>query len=349
MAFHKVIIMIFFIDTSFMNFWSHNFHLHSGDEYSNGIYLTEQVDINNTTQWIYAKSHKKNNPVLLWVDDGPFASDRCRNSYYNKSLQEFFILVNWDQRGTGKSFKAVQDWNSVTLENYVDDLICLSEYVRTRFQQKKIFLLGYSWGSLIALNAVQKRPDLFLAYVGVSQHINTVENDLINYKIILKLARKNQDRGLLKKLMKNGYPPYAVTEKSKSAFLYRCFHKYDVHGASVANIDHVRFWTCPEHNLIDKINVLRGCYKSVKHIYPRLTDVDFMKTAYVINIPVYLFMGRRDTITVASLVEDYFSILAAPRKTFVWFEKSLHHPYYQEPEKFNRLMMEMVLGENYAG
>jgi pimeloyl-ACP methyl ester carboxylesterase len=60
-----------------------------------------------------------------------------------------FVLVQWDERGTGQTF-AKNGAAGVTLERLIADGIDLARQLRRRFSGEKLILFGHSWGSLIA-------------------------------------------------------------------------------------------------------------------------------------------------------------------------------------------------------
>ncbi len=59
-------------------------------------------------------------------------------------------------------------------------------------------------------------------------------------------------------------------------------------------------------------------------------------------MPILFFIGRHDHVVDPQTSLVYFDMLAAPSKTFVWFEESAHEPAVEEPAKFNRLLVELV-------
>lgn len=69
-------------------------------------------------------------------------------------LSDEFTLIFYDQRGIGKS-ECVVDSNSVTLENFVNDL----EDLRKELKLDKMNLLGHSWGGFLAMNYAINFPD----------------------------------------------------------------------------------------------------------------------------------------------------------------------------------------------
>jgi len=70
---------------------------------------------------------------------------------------------------------------------------------------------------------------------------------------------------------------------------------------------------------------------------------DFRVTAAKLEVPVYFVIGRHDYNVPFELARDYFDRLDAPRKQWIWFESSAHMPNFEEPEKFNKFMLEQVL------
>ena len=61
-----------------------------------------------------------------------------------------------------------------------------------------------------------------------------------------------------------------------------------------------------------------------------------------LHVPVYILQGRNDYITNYTLAKEYFDSLKAPKKRFITFEKSAHFPSFEEPEKFNSVMKQLV-------
>jgi len=44
-------------------------------------------------------------------------------------------------------------------------------------------------------------------------------------------------------------------------------------------------------------------------------------------------------------VEEYFKMVKAPKKGFIWFENSGHHPMYEERELFDQIIIKKILGK----
>ncbi len=95
-----------------------------------------------------------------------------------------------------------------------------------------------------------------------------------------------------------------------------------------------------EYTLLDRWNFFRGILRSLDLLMPELTRQDLFSLVPELAVPVTFCLGRHDHEVPAELSARYFAALRAPRKELVWFERSAHMPNAEEPEKFNRLLIE---------
>ena len=63
---------------------------------------------------------------------------------FQRPLEDYFTVVNYDQRGAGKTFletdpDTIND--TIRIERYVDDAIELAEVIRQRYGQDKLILM----------------------------------------------------------------------------------------------------------------------------------------------------------------------------------------------------------------
>lgn len=72
-----------------------------------------------------------------------------------EELEKHFVVVNWDQPGSGKSYYA-EKTKDITVQTYIQDGYALTEYLKDRFSLDKIYLLGESWGSALGIFLVDK-------------------------------------------------------------------------------------------------------------------------------------------------------------------------------------------------
>jgi len=286
----------------------------------NSIEVLEKVNLGGRDQWITIRGKDANKPVLLYLGiGGPGAGGFPASAMLLKPLEEHFVVVNWDQPGTGKSYHAAPI-PTLTVEQFVADAQELTQLMRTRFNQDKIYVMGLSWGTILGTKLVQQYPNLFHAYVGTGQMVNTTENDRMGYDIALRTATEKGDNGTVDKLRRNGPPPYAG---EGMAMKYATYNNvlFDIMGS--ARLEAVLLLVpqfAREYGLLDKVNFARGLVESFTVVYPQLQDLDFTTQAARLDLPVYFLVGRQDINAMASLVERYYNVLEAPHKELIWLE-----------------------------
>jgi pimeloyl-ACP methyl ester carboxylesterase len=312
------------------------------------IATLEQVTLNGSKQWISIRGKDATKPVLLFLAGGPGGSDLASARLTQGKLEDHFVVVNWEQPGAGKSFNAV-DRSKLTVDDYLVYGKELVNQLRERFHQEKVYLVGESWGSALGIMMVQRYPELFHAFAGTGQMVAFTENDLICYDFAMNLAKERGDTEQVAKLTKQGPPPYYDNGVALEQATY-LLDTFDYMNED-PQINHIRHSTwddlaAPEYGLYDKVSWLRGVLETLGYVYPQLWEVDFRKQATELDVPVYFLIGRHDVNAPVKLAEEYMSLLEAPHKEIVWFEKSGHNPWVTEGEEFTRAMVEKVLKEN---
>src|SRR3546814_4659525 len=97
-----------------------------------------------------------------------------------RPVETYFTVVNYDQRGAGKTFLA-NDPDAVAdtlhIERYVDDAIEIADHVRAHLGKDKLIVMAHSCGTVVGMGAALERPDMFHASVGIGQVINVRDNE----------------------------------------------------------------------------------------------------------------------------------------------------------------------------
>ncbi|MCC6617245.1 MAG: alpha/beta fold hydrolase [Anaerolineae bacterium] len=306
------------------------------------------VDLNGSEQWITIRGHNLDNPVLLFLAGGPGGSELVMTRRYLGELEKHFIVVNWDQPGTGKSYNAVP-MAELTPQRFVDDGIALTTYLRERFGQDRIYVLGESWGSILGIWMVQQHPEMYYAFVSSGQMVTTTENDILGYEFDLDYLEQRGQTEAAERLRQVGPPPYSGPDmmwRYMDAFAPQ--NSYMFANARGEGIDHNLMFDsllAPEYGQLDKVNWLRGLMDVFVNVYPQLADLDFRTQATELSVPVYMIKGRWDVNAINSQTEEYFAVLEAPHKELIWFEDSQHTPLWDEPRHFVEVMVDTVMAQ----
>jgi pimeloyl-ACP methyl ester carboxylesterase len=280
------------------------------------------------------------NPVLILLHGGPGFPEMRLFRTFNAALEQHYTVVYWMQRGTSKSFDRRMPASSLTIEQFVADLDELIELLRARFGKEKVVLYGHSWGSVLGVLYASRFPDKVAAYVGTGQIGEWASFEAVSYAFALAEAERRQHRKAIRELRAIGPPPHALLDMVVERKWITRF---------VGIVRGMSLWrfTCitlggPEASIFDLPNILLSQFVTPKAMWQELIAVNLIKTAPSLRMPVFFFLGRHDRVVVPEASVAYFDVLSAPSKRLVWFEDSGHEPPAEEPEKFNRLMAELV-------
>jgi len=291
----------------------------AGQPMPNSIATLEKVTLNGSEQWITVRGRDRRNPVLLNLGMGGPGGGGFATRTLFEPLEEHFTVVSWDEPGTGKSIDALPV-AQLTRQRFIDDGRALTELLRKRFGQDKIFLYGVSWTSILGVWLVQDCPECYHAFISSGQMVNTTANDQAGYQLALDYSSRRGDRATVDRLRANGPPPYAGP-----GLVFRYLDFLDVlndyMGAPrYSLVVPIVPFLAPEYGFVDKVNHTRGLIDSFNVVYPQLADLDFSAQASTLDVPVFFFVGRDDVNAMASLVEDYYNTLTAPRKRLIWLQ-----------------------------
>ena len=316
-----------------------------GQPLAGSIATLEKVNLNGSEQWITIRGHDVNKPVLLYLGMGGPGGGSFATRGLFQGLEDDFVVVAWDEPGTGKSYDALP-MKALTTERFIADAHALTQMLRARFHQEKIYLYGVSWTSILGIWLVQRYPDLYHAYVGNGQMVNTTENDSMGYALALDYLAKRGDTDQLNRLLRNGPPPYDGPDMlGKYVGFIDVLNDY-MSAPRYAVVVPIVPLFAPEYGLVDKVNHTRGLIESFQVVYPQLRDLDFVTQAPALQVPIYFLAGRHDVNAMTSLVERYYGVLEAPHKELIWLEAG-HGLNADNLGQFEDIMVNTVLAQTY--
>jgi pimeloyl-ACP methyl ester carboxylesterase len=312
-----------------------------------GVQENFKARIGGIDQWLYVRGQDKANPVILFVHGGPASPIAPTMWTYQRPLEEYFTIVNYDQRGAGKTYlendpAAVQ--KTLRIDQYVQDAIDIAQLVKQRYGKRKVILVGHSWGTIVGMKAALKRPDLFYAYVGIGQVINTRENERVSFDFALKTAREHHNDEAVAELQ--SIAPYPgdkpitrdrIILARKWAQFYGGLTAYRSESGYYFNAP--RF--SPEYDSAEVDAIDKGSLLTLGSVIDEFLNVDF-KPVTKFPIPVLMFMGRHDYSTPSVPTAAWLDKVKAPYKKGVWFEHSSHLVQFEEPGKTLVSLLEYV-------
>lgn len=329
---------------------------------ADGIRLAESisektyVNIGGVEQGMFIKGRSTKNPVLLFLHGGPGMPEYYLFEKYLAEFEERFTVCYWEQRGGGISYSPDIPSESITVEQLVSDTIEVTDYLRERFGQEKIYLLGHSWGSFIGIQAAKQSPGLYHAYIGVGQISKMSESERLGYSYILEQYIAAENTSMVEKLQK--YPLLESDDALRSFFASMMRDKV-MHELGIGTMRDMKSaitgillpaMACKAYTLVEKVNIWRAKLFLIKDtvLIDQLFSTDLAVEVPQLEMPAYFISGKYDYTVNYDLSKTYLEQLQAPIKGFYTFEQSAHSPLFEEPKKFIQIMVEDVLNGTVA-
>lgn len=313
------------------------------------------VELGGQQQSILVRASDPDDPVLLYLSGGPGQSDLGYGRVLLEPLVADFVVVVWDQRGTGTSYGALDPSETLTLDQAVADTIQLSSLLADRFDEERIYLLGESWGSTLGVLAAQERPDLFHAYIGSGQMVSQRVTDQIIWRDLLAHADRTGNGELYDQVLTFGEPPYRDAPWSNSIVMGHYPLLETAYTPPAAYIERGEGSgigpygvLASEYGLVDKVNALRGLLDTFSLMYPQLQDLDFRVDVPALDLPVYVLDGEHELRGRRDLALEWFEGLSAPSKELVTYADAGHSVVFEQADAFHRLMVDQIVPATYG-
>jgi len=311
----------------------------------NGIDELRAVQIGGIQQWLSVRGNDRRNPILLFVHGGPGSTELPVSWLYQRPWEDYFTVVQWDQRGAGKtaasnSLTAVTP--TVTIDRMTQDGEEVVAYLRRHYGKRKIFVMGHSWGTVIGLNLARTHPDWLHAYIGMGQFIDGPENEALGYAFALREARAAGNAQAIRELETlTPYPgppetltlPRIITQRK-----WVIFYGGLTAGRNNFDYDNNARTLSPAYSDADLEQAANGEEETLVRLLPELIRLD-SRSVTSLGCPTFIFAGRRDYETPSQIAAAWFTRLRAPQKTLVWFEHSAHMMHVEQP---GRLLLHLV-------
>jgi pimeloyl-ACP methyl ester carboxylesterase len=278
------------------------------------------ITIGGIEQWVTIRGEDRRHPVLLLLHGGPGDVQAPFVSTY-APYEKDFVLVQWDQRGAGRTF-AKNGAAGVTLEKLIADGIDLAEQLHKRFPRAPLILFAHSWGSIIATGMAQQRPELFVAYVGTGQVTAWANLVQFQFDFLKQRYKEKGDAAALAALETIGTPDPQNVEQY---FRFSRPIRQSMNASDTA-------WLTGLRNAYSANGVTEEALKAIgdgatasgRALIGASVAADLPATATSFKIPYWLIQGRHDLFSPTPLVEAYFNRVSAPTKRLIIIEDAGH-------------------------
>ena len=310
-----------------------------------GIDQQLKISVGGIQQWITVRGRDLQNPILLFIHGGPAAPEMPTSWTFENPWEDFFTVVQWDQRGSGKTYTAndpkliAPTLSTDRMEKDAEEVV---QYLRAKFHKDKIFVLGHSWGSNLGLLLAERRPEWLFAYIGMGQMIDTRASEKESYEAMLAIARARRNAEAIKEL--TALAPYPEADGSLVLDKVNVERKWVMKlGGLTYNRDDYAYYAnaaelSPDYTDADLDAIGKGSMMSLVALIGDFAAVNF-ENATTFRCPIIIFNGRHDETVSSKVTAAWFARVQAPVKKLVWFESSAHMMQIEEP---GRMLMHLV-------
>ena len=314
-------------------------------EERNVQFIKEYVEIEGHQNGLFIESIDFQNPVLLFLHGGPGFPQYSILKKSGLRWAEYFTVCYWEQRGTGMSYNSSTQ-GKVTLERLVSDSLIITNYLKKKFNKKKIYISGHSWGTLLGSIVVSQNPEHYLAYIGVGQFGRHFDSNKQTYEFLLETASKRGDKRAEKDIQSVVFDRDFYKNQGYRRILGRYLNKF---GGGTKRMGYSNWqgmkdlFTCNHYSWKERFNIPKGIFFSYDSLGETMAKADATLLAPRFDVPVFILHGVYDYQTSYKEAKRFYEKIEAPSKKFYTFENSAHSPFIEEQERFLHILRTDVL------
>lgn len=305
----------------------------------------EKVTLGGVDQWILIRAEDTSKPVLLILHGGPGGSQMPWVDMFQPAVLEAnFIVVHWDQRGAAKSYDPDLTKDDLQVEDYIADTLELTDILRDRFDQDKIFLHGHSWGSALGFMTIAENSEPYHAYIPAGERVNWIQSHNNSFEWVKQQAEAANNTDVLNMIQEIG--PFDATNPDHLNLVYQgqeLFRGGDVYAEGLWDkmLTYALEGSSPYYTESEINNYIPGLEKSGDALADFVGTYDLTSIMTESTIPVHFMVGEHDHNTAADLSYAYFETLEAPAKSFTVIEGGGHSFMYEKPDEWAAALIEI--------
>jgi pimeloyl-ACP methyl ester carboxylesterase len=299
----------------------------------------ETVKINDTVHGYIMCEQAKNAPVILYLHGGPGSPEYpiFQSQLPFPYLCKFNVCY-YDHRGCGLSFHHT---DQLSLAILIEDVLTITKHLIEKYNTKKIILIAHSFGTYTGIKAVQSYPELYSAYVGISQITNVRESERRIYSDLVQICKEKKDVNGESLLVRNVDSLTKLSRHYMKNVKGRLLNKYHL-GLTRKPLPKSyiiqKILSFQLYSIQNKFDYCRGLFHSSKSLFPETKEMNLFQYSCEFQIPMYFIHGIYDYQVSLSLVKEYFKQIQSPKKRLILFGDSAHFPNVEEPDKFTELI-----------
>lgn len=316
----------------------------SGATKDMAISEVQNVKLNGISQKILVEGKTSDLPIMIMVHGGPGLPIPFGVGFRGEfpQLSEKFILVQWDQYGTGINYS---EDTECTIDDYVEMLHDLIIHIDKKYPSRKIFLYGMSWGTILNTKIANQVPELIDGVIAYGQFTNISMWKQAMYDELSTQELNSKEKTALEAAMqdtsRSGFKTVLNMASQKTNLYY-------YKGDEASNWDfymhafHVL--VSPDYSLVDAIHAYSNP-SGDSLMYNHVMNTDMSEEQLLLKVPVLILQGEDDYITPIS--HNKYLVENNENMELVIFENAGHIPTnksYQEMFQCIEMFRNRVMG-----
>ncbi len=316
-----------------------------------GVERAGPMQLGGVPQWVSIRGHDRRNPVLVFLHGGPGSVFSGLSYSFQLPWEEFFTVVQWDQRGSGRS-TCLGD-GPVTLETLIGDALELLDYLRREFNQEKVFVVGHSWGGFLGFHVARRRPEWLHAFIALGPLLGIRQVYRETHALLTAAATAAGDQKALAKLRGAGS---TLPDTVDAAFLKKLgdvlgmlprkgmsWHNQRGALSIVARVVTIAFFS-PDLRLRDVLRTLGGGRAYVLALFREIQDVYLPASLGTrFDTPLIFVAGEHDQQAGVELIRRYAEQVESPVTTFRLLRGCAHAAVWETPGQILEVLLKDAL------
>lgn len=306
----------------------------------NGIDKEFLVKTDGTELYLKVRGQDIKKPLLLYLHGGPgdATGPLIFQVYAGPELEKHFIVGYLHQRNTCMSPAA--PINTLTIKQFIEDVHHVASFLKEKFHQDKIFLLGHSFGGILGFLYLLIHGETIEKFISAGGAFSSTSLEENGYQTVMELAKNADNQEAVEQLKSLGPPPY---ENFQEGMVWRTLGMSLLNEMGEGISKNLDMSKVMSNSGIDSINpewyeksmVIAGT------MWKELITIEIEDKVKNISTPMLLITGEKDIMVPFSMVEKGYKNYGG-EKEHINFKESNHFMFVDEPGLFVSKVIEFL-------
>jgi len=300
---------------------------------------------------VWVMGNPDSDVILITVHGGPGDSGLSFHVTPGfQLLENDYLMVYWDQRFSGMS-QGHTDYSTMNPEQFIEDLDKLVQLIEHKYPNKKLFMLGFSWGGQLSSGylGINDNASKFKGWISLDGAIFAeYEAQLMREWILERVPEKLNDPDADHEFWQFIVDWYETNPSPANYSDYEPYWYVSALSGDVYDYDaYLETQTIPYGELI-----LRSMFSMSYYVYGFAKKEDILEWDRIdntealgnINIPSMMLWGANDGVVPVPVANYVYDHLATDSlyKEIVLIDKCGHGPQSERPEEFYDAMFNFI-------